>query len=503
MRMIEKTLLVSFASMTLAFASFSGDVTLESRIEAMETGLRPSVHIVGTEKQRWSIEDRMAHYNVPGMSIVIIKDGKIIFAKGYGVKEAGTTENVDTNTVFSVGSLSKIGTAATTLRLTAAGEIDLNKDVNSYLKRWQVPSNEFTKQHAVTLRGILSHTSGLSLWGFPDFNPGEDLPTVLNTLDATGPARTEAVRAFYVPGSSWRYSGGGTTVQQLLLEDVTGLPFTEATQKYTLVPLGMSRSTYQNPLPASHGNIAKAHDRNGNLTALPRGWHAFPEMAASGLWSTPSDYAQMVIAFMESYKGAENSFLPQALAEDMMTPVGYGANGLGPQMSGVGINRRFSHGGANQSYRAWMEGHLERGTGMVLFTNGTRGGALNNEVKRAVADAFDWPYYQEVDAPDYVISEKGLKEFSGDYEWASHGPSAAQRVLVSADRDTTFTIKLEGGKLLRGRRVLIPVGPSQFICEGCDRSESTSYEFTRDIDGKVVGFTIRAAGDAESARKIP
>lgn len=382
------------ALLSLAFLFFcgqpllgqtAGDADLEERIASIETNLGPR----GNEdsRVRWGLESRMDNYGVAGVSVAVIEDGQVLWAKGYGVKQAGSPDPIDPGTVFSVGSVSKVATAVITLRLVDEGRLDLDRDVNEYLRRWQVPANDFTAREPVTLRRIMSHTAGLTVHGFADFQPGEELPGIVEILDGTSPAKNPPVRVDQLPGSAFRYSGGGTTVQQLVIEDVTGLTLEEAAQRYLFEPLGMDRSTFTNPLPASHGNIARAHGRNGAPAALPRGWEAMPEAGASGLWTTPTDYAQLIIALMASYHGEDDTFLSPEITHDMMTEVSPSTYGLGPELGGEGPTRNFVHGGANNSYRAFMSGYFDGSDGLVIFTNGTGGNELIGEIRRAVAMA--------------------------------------------------------------------------------------------------------------------
>ncbi len=361
---------------------------LASRIEAVQTSLGPRGNV--DPEVRWTLAERMAHYGVAGVSVAVVEDGELLWARGFGVKQSGADEAIDPETVFSVGSVSKVATAAITLRLVDEGRLDLDRDVNHYLRRWSVPANRFTREEPVTLRRIMSHTAGLTVHGFADYEPGEELPSIVDILDGAPPAKNDPVRVDQLPGSAFRYSGGGTTVQQLVIEDVTGLDFEDAARRYLFEPLGMSRSSFLNPLPAAHGNIARAHGRDGSPAALPRGWEAMPEAAASGLWTTPSDYARLIIALIESYHGEGETFLTQATARDMMTEVPPSIFGLGPEVGGEGMTRNFVHGGANNSYRAFMAGYLNELGGLVIFTNGTRGRELIGEIRRAIAMA-GWP----------------------------------------------------------------------------------------------------------------
>ncbi len=464
---------------------------------AFETLLAPPVGVAGEPAQRWTLQERMAHWKVPGVSIAVIRDGKVAWARGYGVLQVGAPEKVDTQTVVSVGSVSKVGAAAVALRLVDAGQLALDRNVNDYLTRWKVPDNQYTAVRPVTLRGLMSHSAGLTVHGFGDFQPGEQLPTVIDTLEGRPPAKHEPVRVTLVPGTQFRYSGGGTTVEQLLIEEVTGLDFPAAARRHVFEPLGMGRSSYENPLPPEHGNIAKAHGEDGSPQALPRGYEAMPEMAASGLWTTPSDYAKLVIAFIESYRGRSGSFLSAPLARQMLTEVGRSQAGLGPFLDGEGVDRRFSHGGANDSYRAWMEGHPATGNGLIIFTNGTNGSQLAAEIRRAIALAEGWSpglslSHRRTVAP-LALSAQELEEKAGVYEvleplrlpeFRNRGSGVAYRV---AHRD--------GRLLLAGRgdgSRLIPIDASRFVSED---DETRVYEFVRGYDGKVSRLVVRGMSD--------
>ncbi|MEO0974156.1 MAG: serine hydrolase domain-containing protein, partial [Pseudomonadota bacterium] len=319
---------------------------------------------------------------------------------GYGTRVAGTDQGVDADTVFSVGSVSKVVNAAIVLRLAAANQLDLDTDVNEYLRSWRVAPSRHTRRQPVTLRAILSHTAGFSQHGFADFQPGEPLPTALQTLNGKAPAKHRAVRLTFTPGARMDYSGGGITVSQVLVQDVTELPYEEAANRYVFNPLGMTRSTFTNPLPAEHGNIAHAHNGEGKPTALPRGWEAMPEMAASGLWTSANDLGAFTATLINTARGADD-FLPSEVIADMMRRVPRSWHGLGPRLNGEGPTRVFHHGGANDSYRAWIEGHLDSADGIVMLTNGRNGASLYSEVRFAAEQAFDWQVHAATgfDAP--------------------------------------------------------------------------------------------------------
>lgn len=373
----------------LALTAVPNQLAAQPSIEVVEQSLIDRDQRGEESAPYWTINERMQHYGIPGFAMALIDDGEIVYVQGYGVVQLGCSQRVDQDTVFSAGSVSKVVNAALILRLVADGQLDLDEDVNRYLKRWKVPDNAFTAQRKVTLRMILSHTAGFNLHGFPDFLPGEELPTILETLEGLEPAKHDAIRVEAVPGNAMRYSGGGVTVAQLVVEDVTGLPYEEAARRYVFAPLGMNRSSFASPLPVDYGNVAMAHDELGRLVALPRGWQSFPEIAASGLWSSSHDLALFVVALMDSHAGKGN-FLRTDLARQMMERADNSWHGLGPRINGMGQKHIFHQGGANDSYRSRIEGHLGTGKGIVLLTNGARGAWLNSEVRKAVEQEFDW-----------------------------------------------------------------------------------------------------------------
>jgi CubicO group peptidase (beta-lactamase class C family) len=268
-------------------------------------------------------------------AIAILRNGEVVRAMGFGVRESGTRQAVDGDTLFSVGSISKVVTAATTLRLVARGQLDLDRNVNAYLKRWKLPPSAVVPDPKVSLRMLMSHTAGFGVHGFADYQPGEPLPTLVQILEGTGPAKNEAVRFKHPPGQRADYSGGGITVEQMTIEDATGQPLAALAESHVFAPLGMRRSTFESPLSAARGNIARAHDDKGMPTALPRGWESFAEVAASGLWSSANDLGRFLGGLIRSYQGRAD-FLPQSLATAMMTEVSPGVFGLGPRLGGSG-----------------------------------------------------------------------------------------------------------------------------------------------------------------------
>ena len=176
------------------------------RQRAVEAGLLPAVVAAREPVPTWGIGDRMEHHRVPGVSIAVINDGVVEWAKGYGLKQAGGPDSVSVTTLFQAASISKPVTAAAILGLAERGVLSLDMDVNEYLRSWQVRPNEYTAESPVTLRGLLAHNAGITVHGFPGYVAGQEVPTAVGVLAGRG--NTVPVEVVSVPGERYRYSGG-------------------------------------------------------------------------------------------------------------------------------------------------------------------------------------------------------------------------------------------------------------------------------------------------------
>lgn len=325
-----------------------------------------------------------ARLKVPGLSVAVVRDGKIVWARGYGVKRAGGTDAVTASTLFQAASISKPVAALAALHLSQYGHFGLDEDVNAKLTSWKVKPHASGKP--VTLRGILSHSAGLTVHGFRGYAVGEPVPTLVQILDGVPPANSGAVVVDLEPGTKWRYSGGGYTVLQQLMVDRMKLPFPEILRMTVLRPAGMTHSTYEQPLPAGRAAEAAAgHDRQGQ--PIPGGWHTYPEMAAAGLWTTPTDLAHLIIAVQRTLRGQFNQIIERDAAERMLT-IQSDRYGLGFAVEGAGRSLRFSHGGSNEGYKCRLMG--SRDHGLVVMTNGDQGARAVQEIVALLERQYPW-----------------------------------------------------------------------------------------------------------------
>jgi len=331
----------------------------------------------------------MKTHGITGVSVAIIENGEIRKANGYGFTDKSGTTPVTTHTLFQAGSVSKPVAALGALRLVEAGKLSLDEDVNQSLKQWQVPQNEFTKDEKVTLRRILSHSAGLTVHGFPGYEAESPLPTLRQVLDGSKPANTAAIRVDIVPGSASRYSGGGYTVMQQMMIDVTAKAFPELMRETVLAPLQMNASTYEQPLPADRATrAATGYDPNGK--EVKGKWHTYPEMAAAGLWTTPSDLARFAISIQKALAGQSNPVISQSMTRQMLT-VQKGNKGLGFGLDGNGSKLRFFHGGRDQGFDALLMAYAESGQGVVIMINANDNSGAGKRIVDAVSKEYHWP----------------------------------------------------------------------------------------------------------------
>jgi len=367
--------------------------------KAVEENLHYLAVIKGRPDPGMSLADQMSRLHVPGVSIAAIHNKQIDWSKGYGVMTLGGPPVSASMTLFSAASMSKPVTAMAVLRLAQEGKIDLDADVNNYLKSWKLPVNDFTKNHPVTVRELLSHTSGIGTHSGMIYSPDKGVPSVLEILDGKPPATTPPVRVESEPGQKYAYANGGYLILELLITELTGKPFANAMKELVLAPMGMEQSTFEAPLsPAKAAAAATAYDENGT-TGYPAAHIVEPNAAAGGLWTTAIDYAKFVIELEKEYSGESHLVLNQKMAQ-MMVTAGMGPSesirwGLGVRVGGTPPHIYFEHGGS-AVYQSDMVGYPS-GDGVVVLTNGGGGGPLSNQIVRSVAQAYGWPDFQPVE----------------------------------------------------------------------------------------------------------
>jgi len=460
----------------------------DPRIDALCGLLAPPMRLVG-ENIRWTMDERLAHYDCPGVGVAVIENGELAWAEGFGVIEKGRPAKVVADTLFSGASISKPIAAAMALILVERGVFDLDTDVNRYLKSWRLPDNEHTKGSPVTLRWLLSHTAGTTGHGFGGVAPGTALPTVLDILEGRPPAVTPPVRVDKRPGLSTRYSGGGTMIVQLMLEEASGKPFADLARELVFEPLGMTRATFVNPLlEALRANAAVGHE---NGQTIPGKWVCVPPLAAGGIWTTATDYARFMIACRDAFLGRPGALFGPALAGQMMTPQGGGAFGLGWEIMDTGASKRFTHGGSNSGYQCETQCLLEPGDGAVVLTNAESGLIFYWEVFTAVGRAHVWEGFMPAPKTVRPIPPEDLVRYTGDYDIVSGVEMPEMKVWAEDGALVTHIQGMRGGP----NRPLMDAAGRLF-----NRARPSETEIVYGPDGRAAELVVRMFGDVEIMR---
>jgi CubicO group peptidase (beta-lactamase class C family) len=385
---------------------------VEEKINQVENNLAGWVQI-DDSSTAWNLRDRMKFYRVKGLSIAVVHDYKIQWARGYGWADEAARRPVTVNTLFQAGSISKSLNSVGVMKLVQENKLGLNEDINHYLVSWKFPYDSLSKNKVITLRNLLSHSAGLSIHGFPGYETGDSLPTIYQVLDGKRPANTEAVRSMIEPGVKFIYSGGGTTISQLMVMDVTKMPYDQYMWENVLKPLGMTSSSYrQPPDPAKDLQLA-----TGYLWAekeVKGKHHIYPEQAAAGLWTNPTDLSKYIIETQLSYEGRSSKVLSPEMTRLRLTPYVDSAVALGCFISQRGDARYFSHNGSDVGFLSVYYGNLKNGDGVVVQINSDFSATLMTEVVNSVARVYGWKgFYHPQYRKTLVLPADSLKRYSG------------------------------------------------------------------------------------------
>lgn len=455
----------------------------EARITRVENSLGSWAKAEGTTG--WNLTERMKFHNVHGVSIAVIHNYKIDWARGYGYADTTDGRPVATNTLFQAASISKSLNAMGLLRLADEKKIDLHRNINDYLQSWKFPEDSFTRDKKITAAHLLSHTAGLSVHGFPGYTWTDSLPTDNDILDGKRPANTDPVRSLFEPGKRFKYSGGGTTISQKLIMDITGMAYDMYMWKQVLEPIGMTYSTFtQPPPPQAFRFLSTAYHADG--TPVKGNFHIYPEQAAAGLWTTPTDLARFIIEIQLSMQGKSNKVLSKEMTQTMLTPYIDQQAALGVFIDTRGNAKYFQHNGANEGFRCQYIGSVENGNGVVVMVNSDNG-AIIGEIINSVATVYGWKdFYQPVSKKVITLPEEKLNRYLHSYQLGS----------------TVFTFTAKGDQLYFSQNGNRPV-PVYFTSDTqCFLYEvQAEFEFLLNENGEADKFRIHQNGGVYIAVK--
>jgi CubicO group peptidase (beta-lactamase class C family) len=450
--MIRARTLLSLLILIQCVSWAAAAAPVSARIERIETGLRRAITLDESAGAPFNLEERMRFYKTPGVSVAVIDGGAIAWARGYGVREAGTANRVTTDTLFQAASISKPVAAVVALGLVEQGVLELDEDVNLKLRSWKLPDNEFTSTKKVSLRLLLSHRAGLvDHAGFRAATAKQPLPTLRDILE-TGKWTPAPIRVGFEPGSRLQYSGGSYCLLEQLLEDVSGKSFAELAGELVLEPLHMTSSSFQQLLsPERAERAAVGHGVSGKK--LLQNWNLYPATSAAGLWTTPSDLARFAIELQKWNTSGSSLVLSPGMMAEMLSiqepqddrdskaiALREAFAEQPPPSWGLGIGligrppTRFFHTGSNPGYQCELQAYLKSGQGAVIMTNGDQGWRLGREILGAIAKEYQWPDYEyrpEVKKA-VQLSQVDLERFVGRYRISYSRP---RQLILSITRD--------------------------------------------------------------------
>mgnify|MGYP000567726118 CR=1 FL=1 len=398
-----------------------------SKKQQFECNLTPSFQVEGT--QPWTIHQRMNDLNIPNVSIAVIEDGKQSWSQEYSLDEQSNAHNI-----YQAASISKIFTAVLAMKtLVESGLVGLDEDVNKHLKsEWRVP-NSFGKP--VTLRGLLSHTGGINVRGLLGYPSNHSTyPNVLDVLKGNESLDTDLrepqdfpdrvpnhppVKVVTEPGTEFAYSGGGMTIVQKLIEDVTGKPFAKLAQELIFNPLEMQNSSFEVKTSHYDGPFMIGHDDKGN--PIEGEWRIHPELGAAGLWSTAEDLAKFANMLLKTFKGEMDTFLKPESLRDMLVKQKNSSFGLGFSLYPFGNKTAFGHGGSNIGYKCQITIFPETNAAFVIMTNADNGTELIEACQNSLLDTYQWAEPNRTIKKTITLREHDLTSCLGEYEYDFKG----------------------------------------------------------------------------------
>ena len=403
---------------TLAFVLFASCTSMTNESEdkkaELENGIRGQVKFLQEPESYSSIADKMAEYKIPALSLAVINQGKIEWADMYQNRNFSEQQNLDSTSIFQAASLSKPVTFLAALRMHSAGEIDLDKNIQDYLKDFVIPQGKQSAENPITFRNIFSHTSGIRPGGYQGYDRKEVMPTDLDILQGNEGVNTPALEVIAPPNEMLAYSGGAYTLAELALQDFFDDEFSNIMEKWILEPAGMTHSEFTQPLAASDSSrAAKGYTYSGDV--VEGGWRNHPEQAAAGLWSNAADMAKFLIEIYNAYQG-RSSIFSQSDIKSILSQERDG-HVYGFIIKRIEDDISLTHYGGNLGYRTGMTISLTNGNGLVYLTNSDNGGALGNELLLSASQIYGWQHFKQTNVHRDEVSSETLRRLSGEYKW--------------------------------------------------------------------------------------
>ena len=493
---LSSFLLFSAISPALSAQGKKYNDSIEEKISLVLSNLKSNIEVDG--EPDWTLKDRMKFYHVKGVSIAVIRNYKIEWARGFGWADSAEQRPVIASTLFQAGSISKSLNAVGVLKLVQDGKLDLSRDINDYLRTWKFPYDSLSHGKKITVANLLSHTAGLTVHGFPGYENTDPIPTLSQVLDGVKPANTEAVRSSFEPSLKAQYSGGGTTISQMIVQDVSNLPYEKFMRENVLKPMGMNNSFYTQPPPMEdQKKLASGYLDDGE--EVKGKYHIYPEQAAAGLWTNPTDLAMYIIETQLALHGKSQRVLSEGNTKLRLTPYIDKSTALGVFIDIRGGKKYFSHNGQDRGFVARYCGSFDDGNGVVVMSN-TDDISIVNEIINSVASVYQWNdfYKPFMTLKKMTIANNILESYVGQYQITLE--QAGQYILRPG---ALFTISKQGHQLKAqsGNKPAIDIYPAAenvFF----PKTSDTDIKFVKDDKGIVTELIIHENGKYFECKKV-
>lgn len=401
-------IIIQFCSLQAYCQSSSSSADIKNRVLKVEQSLMNWVQKPDTSL-KWSIEERMRYHKINGVSIAVIHNYKIEWAKGYGWADVLEKRKVTPYTLFQAASITKSINSLGVLKLVQEGKLNLDEDINEYLTSWKFPYDSLSQNKKITVRNLLNHTGGLTVSGFPGYATNDTLPTLIQILEGKNPSKTPAVRSEFEPELRYQYSGGGICIAGLIITDVSQSSYSDFMSQNILKPLQMNESFFMQPPSADkYKSLATGYYRNGS--EVEGKFRIYPELPAAGLWTTPTDLCKYIIETQLSYNGSSSKVLNADLTRERLKPLG-----MGVFMEEKGDTQYFLYSGGNAGFMSEYWADLKNGNGVVVMLNSDNR-TIIQEIINSVAYTYHWKdFYKPVIKNVISLQDSVLNRYVGDY----------------------------------------------------------------------------------------
>lgn len=462
------------------------DPLVQDRIKNVENSLVGWAQIKDNDFVKWKIIDRMKFYNVPAVSIAVINNGKIEWLKAYGLADKNENRKADVNTLFQAASVSKMINALGILKISEEHLIEIDEPVNIYLESYGITQAD-SVNGPVTIANLLSHTAGFNNPGFEGYEYGDTIPTLMQIINGNSPANNPPIHQDFKAGVKFLYSGGGVLISQKIIEDLLKISYDKWITKTVLNPLNMNSSSYDQPLPQEKWKLsATGYDVNGKLVSDRI--LVYPQLAAAGLWTTPSDLCQVLLTIVNSSKG-KDSFIKQETAKRMISPfLEKGSSGLGTSLRSWGEQQYLYHTGANRGFRTVGIINIEEEKGAVVMINSDQFDFVM-EIIKSISLVYDWKDYY---SPQFQTPVPPPVSKQEDYEGVYETEDSLNFVITFSNNNYFITIGDDAPQ-----KMYFNTEDEFFILE-----ELSQCTFEKNAEGKITGINWKHRNGEFRLKKI-